>query len=259
MSAGVGTALFAAYRAAVRARPYVFYRMAAIGPCRYDQSNMRHLINTLCVSLFVSHLPATMARAQSVLDDTQPPGTTFLCRFTDGPRAGRTQQLAGRSDRVTTRAGSSCSDGIASTGVVIASQAGAHVASANTDNAPAPEAALTSTCQFSSGPRAGEIADLAEASTPVPVGSACSDGESSVGIAIIAPTAAATMPWSSPIPGSAAGAKIAVSTICQFMSGPKAHGWHDYAPLPPAPLGSPCRDGASSAGIVMASGHGQPY
>jgi hypothetical protein len=222
---------------------------------------MRRLINSLCASLFVSHLPTTMAQAQSVLDGAQPPATTFLCRFTDGPRAGGTQQLLGTSGRVTVRAGSSCSDGISSTGVVIVPEASAELASANTDAAPARQAELTSICQFSSGPRAGEIANLAGVSgtAPVPVGSACSDGASSQGTATVAPAGAAAIPWSSPLQGSAAGAERAASTICQFMSGPKAHGWHDYAPLPPAPLGSPCRDGVSSAGIVMASGHGQPY
>ncbi len=202
---------------------------------------MRGLANTLCVALIVSP-PAAMAPAQSVSDDTQPPGTVYLCRFTGGPRAGDTQPLAERTDRVAIRSGSACSDGISSTGVVMPMQVDA--------------AALTSTCHFSSGPRAGEIADLAEAFGPVPVGSACSDGASSIGTAVIAPGGAAAIPWSSPAPS---GAGTAVSTICQFMSGPKAHGWHDYAPLPPAPIGSPCRDGVSSAGIVMAAGHGQPY
>ncbi len=222
---------------------------------------MRRLVNTLCVLLFVSPLPVTMAPAQSVLDDAQPRGTTFLCRFTDGPRAGRTQQLSGASDRAPIRAGSSCSDGISSTGVVVAPPGGAHLASANTDDAAAAQATLTSTCQFSSGPRAGEIADLAGVSgaAPVPVGSACSDGASSLGTAIVASAGAAAIPWNSATHGSAAAAERAVSTICQFMSGPKAHGWHDYAPFPAAPLGTPCRDGVSSAGIVMASGHGQAY
>ena len=135
------------------------------------------VINILCVALFVSHLPATMARAQSVLNDTQPPGTTLLCRFTDGPRAGRTQPLAGRTDKVAARAGSSCSDGISSTGVVVASQV----------DAPAPQPALTSTCQFSNGPRAGEIADLSGASAPVPVGSACSDGDRPAELQLLPP------------------------------------------------------------------------
>jgi hypothetical protein len=92
----------------------------------------------------------------------------------------------------------------------------------------------------------------------MPVGSICSDGASSKGTAIAAPAGAAPISWSSPIQGGTGGER-AVGTICQFMSGPKAHGWHDYAPLPAAPLGSPCRDGVSSAGIVMASGHGQAY
>jgi type IV secretory pathway VirB2 component (pilin) len=214
---------------------------------------MRRLINTFCVSLFVSHFHPAMSQAQAAADDAQALGTTFLCRFTDGPHAGHTEPLLETSDRSTVRAGSSCSDGIASTGVVIAPQASTEAAS--------PQAALTSICQFSSGPRAGEIADLGRVSgaPPMPVGSTCSDGASSKGIAIAAPDGAAPISWSSPIQGSAAGVERAVSTICQFMSGPKAHGWHDYAPLPAAPLGSPCRDGVSSAGIVMAAGHGQAY
>jgi hypothetical protein len=222
---------------------------------------MRRLINTFCVSLFVSHLHAAISPAQTVIDDAQAPGTTFLCRFTDGPRAGRTEPFLGTSDRVIIRAGGICSDGISSTGVVIAQHAGAQLASTNADEARTPQVASTSICQFSSGPRAGEIADLGRGAgaPPIPVGSTCSDGASSKGTAIAAPTGGATISWSSPMQGSAAGAERAVSTICQFMSGPKAHGWHDYAPLPGAPLGSPCRDGVSSAGIVMASGHGQAY
>jgi hypothetical protein len=206
---------------------------------------MGRLTNTFCVSLFVSHFPAAISQAQAVIDDAQAPGTTFLCRFTDGPRAGRTEPLLGAADGVTIRAGSRCSDGISSSGVVT----------------PARQAASTSICQFSSGPRAGEIADLGRVSgaPPVPVGGTCSDGASSKGIAIAATADGTATAWSSPLQGSAAGAERAVSTICQFMSGPKAHGWHDYAPLPAAPLGSPCRDDVSSAGIVMASGHGQAY
>ncbi len=64
-------------------------------------------------------------------------------------------------------------------------------------------------------------------------------------------------PWSSAI--ATAGERRAVSTICQFLSGPKAPGWHDYAPLSPAVLGSSCQDGIGSAGVVVAAGHGQQY
>jgi hypothetical protein len=72
------------------------------------------------------------------------------------------------------------------------------------------------------------------------------------------PTAGATAkPWSSAI--ATPGEGRAVSTICQFLSGPKAPGWHDYAPLSPAVLGSSCQDGIGSAGVVVAAGHGQQY
>jgi hypothetical protein len=64
-------------------------------------------------------------------------------------------------------------------------------------------------------------------------------------------------PWSSAI--ATAGENRAVSTICQFLSGPKAHGWHDYAPLAPAVVGSSCQDGIGSVGVVVTAGHGQQY
>ena len=128
------------------------------------------------------------------------------------------------------------------------------------DNAP-PTTALTLICHFSSGPRAGMIGDLTgvPAAAPVPAGSICSDGAGSTGMAVIPSTNAEASFWSDASRAGDVGAGQARSTICQFMSGPKAHGWHDYAPLPPAAIGSSCHDGMSSAGIVVATGHGQPY
>jgi hypothetical protein len=67
----------------------------------------------------------------------------------------------------------------------------------------------------------------------------------------------AAKPWSDAI--AMAGEERAVSTVCQFLSGPKAPGWHDYAPMSPAVLGSSCQDGVGSAGVVVAAGHGQQY
>jgi hypothetical protein len=134
----------------------------------------------------------------------------------------------------------------------------------------------TSICRFTSGPRAGQIQDLSAmpGATPIRIGASCSDGASSTGTAIAPsgrsteepqteptatiPTAdAAEKPWSTAT--ATAGAGRAVSTICQFLSGPKAHGWHDYAPLSPVALGSSCQDGIASVGIVVAAGHGQQY
>jgi hypothetical protein len=72
-----------------------------------------------------------------------------------------------------------------------------------------------------------------------------------------APDAAAA--WNDSDSAAPIGAARRGSTICQFMSGPKAHGWHDYAPLAVHLLGSRCHDGAGSAGIVVLAGHGQQY
>jgi hypothetical protein len=166
---------------------------------------------------------------------------TARCQFTAGPRAGQIQDLAKMPGAVPGRIGGPCSDGASSTGIAVAPAAVA--------------------CQYSSGPRAGEIQDLAAVpgSPPVAIGSDCSDGASS-GIAVVSNASnSAPISWSGVSRGSGVTAGRATSTICQFMSGPKAHGWHDYAPLPPAAIGTSCQDGSNSAGVVVASGHGQQY
>jgi hypothetical protein len=138
---------------------------------------------------------------------SQPPGTTSICRFTDGPRAGQIQDLSALPGATPIRIGASCSDGASSTGTAIA--------------------------------QSGRIAEESRAAPSATLATAGTDAK----------------PWST----ATAGAGRAVSTICQFLSGPKAHGWHDYAPLPPVALGSPCQDGTGSAGIVVAAGHGEHY
>jgi hypothetical protein len=42
------------------------------------------------------------------------------------------------------------------------------------------------------------------------------------------------------------------STLCQFVSGPRAGETQDYAPLPALPVGYACQDGAGSTGRVIA-------
>lgn len=222
---------------------------------------MRRSINSLAVSLLLSSVALAASDAQPATEDAPPPGTTFVCRFIDGPRAGHIQPLPGAQENQRVRLGSGCSDGASSTGTIIAQPADVRMAFANAGEPLASQTPLTTTCRFSSGPRAGESMDIAEVlgHAPVPVGSTCSDGASSMGTAVASATDTAGAPWSSAVQSGAAGTERAASTICQFMSGPKAHGWHDYAPSLPATLGSSCRDGMSSAGIVVASGHGQQY
>lgn len=53
-----------------------------------------------------------------------------------------------------------------------------------------------------------------------------------------------------------------VSTLCRFTAGPRAGQVQDYAPMAPIPVGSPCQDGISSYGVVIARpnsyGNGAP-
>ncbi len=114
-------------------------------------------------------------------------------------------------------------------------------------------------CEFSYGPRANQRGSLAEipGATPVRVGGYCSDGES-FGTAVAATSShEGAGVWEGAI--TSLGTARATSTICQFMSGPKAHGWHDYAPFSPVPVGSGCDDGAGSAGFVVPKGYGDRY
>ena len=164
--------------------------------------------NNLLSAILVMGIASVAGAQGEVARGTQPPGTTSICRFTSGPRAGQTQDLSAMPGAVPIRIGASCSDGASSTGTAIAPSG---------QNAEEPQAAPT---------------------------------------AAIPTTDTAEKPWST---ATTVGAGRAVSTICQFLSGPKAHGWHDYAPLSPVALGSSCQDGIGSAGIVVAAGHGQQY
>jgi hypothetical protein len=114
-------------------------------------------------------------------------------------------------------------------------------------------------CKFTSGPRVDHIDNLAGRSglAAVAIGGQCSDGTSS-GIAVRGASGdQELLTWNGAITNRTANRRS--GTICQFMSGPKAHGWHDFAPFPPAPIDSTCDDGAGSVGIVQPAGHGDRY
>ena len=118
---------------------------------------------------------------------------------------------------------------------------------------------LSFLCKFTSGPRADHIDNLAGRSgaAAIPVGGRCSDGTSS-GISVTVTSGdKELLTWNGAITNRSA--NRLTSTICQFMSGPKAHGWHDFAPFPPAPVDSTCDDGAGSVGFVQPAGHGDRY
>lgn len=158
------------------------------------------------------------------------------------------------------RIGNSCSDGASSLGIAIASAAAGADSAASASEAAALPTGMTLTCLFYTGPRTGQIQDLAGVASPAHIGSLCSDGVSSAGIAVAPSTSSGgTNPPDHRAESDGVGPAQGGSTICQFMSGPKAHGWHDYAPVPPLALGKSCQDGANSAGVIVVSGHGQQY
>jgi hypothetical protein len=202
---------------------------------------------------------AVTARGQAAGVGASTPAST-TCRFLSGPRAGQTQDLAGLTGTTPMSIGSSCSDGASSQGIAIASAASGNDSATSASEAGTLPAGMTLTCRFYTGPRSGQIQDLVGVASPARIGSLCSDGGSSAGIAV-APSTSSSGANSPDHRAETYGVGVGQrgSTICQFMSGPKAHGWHDYAPVPPLALGKSCHDGANSAGVIVVSGHGQQY
>ena len=159
------------------------------------------------------------------------PGTSTICAFNHGPRAGTRIDYA---PRPAIPIGSPCHDGAGSTGVVVT--AGDHAEGGTFG------AEMSTICEFNNGPKAGTRFDYAPR-PPVAVGTPCYDGAGSTGVVVSAS-------------GQAVGGEFggAVSTICHFTSGPRAGTRLDYAPRPPVPVGSACHDGAGSAGSVVSAG-----
>lgn len=159
-------------------------------------------------------------------------------------------------------AGTASTTGVAQSSVDGHQTGIARIAAEHSTSTPATDAIsndLSFLCKFTSGPQTGRIEDLAGRSgaAAIPVGGRCSDGPSS-GISVIATSGdKESLTWNGAITDRTTNRRT--STICQFMSGPKAHGWHDFAPFPPAPVDSICDDGAGSVGVVQPSGHGDRY
>ena len=103
----------------------------------------------------------------------------------------------------------------------------------------AADAAMSTICEFTNGPQAGTRHDYAPMQ-PIPVGSPCNDGQGSTGRVV---PAGGT--------GTGLGGGGQMSTICEFTNGPQAGTRHDYAPMQPIPVGSPCNDGQGSTGRVV--------
>lgn len=103
---------------------------------------------------------------------------------------------------------------------------------------------MTTTCRFTSGPLTGQVIDYQGHGSPAPIGSSCTDGAGSFGVAV--PSSATVAPPSSPTQ----------TTVCYFQTGPRSGQRVDYAGTPGVigvDVGTPCTDRAGSFGVAVAS------
>jgi hypothetical protein len=164
---------------------------------------------TLCVLL----LSATFASDQM----------SHTCRFTRGPLQGQTHTLSNRS---ATAVGSTCSDGLTSSGIAVSDPA-------------IPETAqpMSHTCKFNLGPLQGQTHTLPNRSANR-VGSSCSDGLTSSGVAVLDPDGETSVGRT--------------SHTCRFTRGPLRGRTQMLPNQSPTRIGSTCSDGLTSSGVAVA-------
>jgi hypothetical protein len=143
---------------------------------------------------------------------------SHTCRFTRGPLQGQTHTFP---NRVATEVGSSCSDGLTSTGITVR------------DPGPAPER-LSHTCKFRRGPLQGQTHTFPNREA-TPVGSSCSDGLTSSGIAVPDPAESSER----------------LSHTCRFVRGPLQGQTQTLPNRSPTAIGSTCSDGLTSTGVAV--------
>ncbi len=166
---------------------------------------------TLCVFL----LSASFATDQM----------SHTCRFTRGPLQGQTHTLP---NRIAAAVGSTCSDGLTSSGIAV-------------PDPDIPETAqpMSHTCKFNRGPLQGQIHTLPNLSA-TRVGSSCSDGLTSSGVAVPDPD------------GDSSGR---TSHSCRFTRGPLRGRTQTLRNQSPTKIGSTCSDGLTSSGVAVADSY----
>ena len=105
--------------------------------------------------------------------EPKPERTSHTCKFTRGPLQGQTHTMPNRE---ATPVGSTCSDGLTSSGVGVP----------DPDTPERPER-LSHTCKFRRGPLQGQTQTFPYRS-PTAVGSTCSDGLTSTGVTVPDPS-----------------------------------------------------------------------
>ena len=164
---------------------------------------------TLCVLL----LSATFATDQM----------SHTCRFTRGPLQGQTHTLPNRS---ATAVGSTCSDGLTSSGIAVPDP-----------DTPETSQPMSRTCKFNVGPLQGQTHTLPNRSA-TRVGSTCSDGLTSSGVAVPDPDVRTS--------------SGRTSHSCRFTRGPLRGRTQMLPNQSPTKIGSTCSDGLTSSGVAVA-------
>jgi hypothetical protein len=160
--------------------------------------------------------------------------TSSVCSFKYGPKAGTTHDYA---PRTALPVGSACDDGAGSRGFIIL-KANHPGGGEGGMNGPEVGSRTSTLCSFNDGPKSGTIDDNAPR-PPLPLGSACEDGDGSKGITVAKP------------PGKK-GRADALSSLCSLNNGPRSGTTYEYAPSAPLPIGKSCGDGQGSTGVIVA-------
>ncbi len=107
---------------------------------------------------------------------------SHTCKFNVGPLQGQTHTLL---DRSATRVGSSCSDGLTSSGVAVRDPDD-ETSLGHTSLGRTSLERTSHSCRFTLGPLRGRTQKLPNHS-PIKIGSTCSDGLTSSGVAVVDP------------------------------------------------------------------------
>jgi hypothetical protein len=146
---------------------------------------------------------------------------SHTCKFTRGPLQGQTHTLPNRS---ASAVGSTCSDGLTSSGIAVSDP-----------DTPETSEPMSHTCKFNLGPLQGQTHTLPNRSA-TRVGSTCSDGLTSIGVAVPDPD------------GETSSERT--SHTCRLTRGPLRGQTQTLPNQSPTKVGSTCSDGLTSSGVT---------
>ncbi len=148
---------------------------------------------------------------------------SHTCRFRRGPLQGQTHTLPNLS---ATAVGSTCSDGLTSSGIAVTDP-----------DTPETAQPMSHTCKFNVGALQGQTHTLPNRSA-IRVGSSCSDGLTSTGVAVLDPDGDTSLERT--------------SHSCRFTRGPLRGRTQMFPNQSPTQIGSTCSDGLTSSGVAVA-------